>query len=611
MAEKSHIQEVVNKLPGKPGVYQFLNASGEFIYIGKAKNLKKRVTSYFTRSDQHSYKHDTLVRQIQDIRYILVDDESDALLLENNLIKENLPKYNIMLKDDKTYPWIVITNERFPRVMLTRNYILDGSVYFGPYTSVVMVRAMLDLIRQLFKLRTCKLSLTAENIARGKFQHCLEFDLGNCLAPCEDRQTEENYMVAISQIKEILKGNYQQVILQLKEAMGNFAKAYQFEQADIVRQKIETLEKYKGRSTIVNPKISNVDVFSILDEETHAYVNFMKIVNGAIVQSHNVEAVKKIEEAKEEILSYVIFDLRARFSSDAKEIIVPVLPDVCQPRVNYTIPKQGDKRKILELSERNALSYKKDRELARESLSRPDPSTSLLLDMKRDLRLKTLPVRIECFDNSNIQGTNPVASCVVFECGKPKKSDYRHYNIKTVEGPNDFASMEEVIHRRYSRLLQEGAQLPDLIIVDGGKGQLSAALVSLDKLSLREKIAIVGIAKRLEEIYVPGDSVPLYLDKNSRSLRLIQQLRNEAHRFGITFHRKKRESSLFESQLDVIPGIGPATKEKIQLKVKDLQLLSSMNIQEIASITGIRAAKILYDYFHQETADSSIPGNQG
>jgi excinuclease ABC subunit C len=601
MAEKPHIQEIVNKLPGKPGVYQFINASGGLIYIGKAKNLKKRVTSYFTRSDQHSYKHDALVRQIHDIHYILVDDESDALLLENNLIKENLPKYNIMLKDDKTYPWIVITNERFPRVMLTRNYILDGSVYFGPYTSVVMVRTMLDLIRHLFKLRTCKLSLTAENIEKGKFQHCLEFDLGNCLAPCEKRQTEENYMAAIGQIKEILKGNYQQVILQLKEAMSYYASLYQYEQADLVRQKIETLEKYKGRSTIVNPKISNVDVFSILDEDGHAYVNFMKIVNGAIVQSHNVEVLKKIAEIKEEILSYVIFDLRGRFKSDAREVIVAVLPDVCESGIRYTIPKQGDKRKLLELSERNALSYRKDRELAREALNRPDPATSILLDLKRDLRLKTLPVRIECFDNSNIQGTNPVASCVVFECGKPRKSDYRHYNIKSVEGPNDFASMEEVIYRRYARLIQEGSQLPDLIIVDGGKGQLSAALTSLEKLSLRERIAIVGIAKRLEEIYVPGDSVPLYLDKNSRSLRLIQQLRNEAHRFGITFHRKKRETALFESELDVIPGIGPVTKDKIQLKVTDLQLLGSMSIQEIASIAGMRAAKILHDHFHKQS----------
>ena len=610
MAEKPHIQEIVNKLPGKPGVYQFINATGDLIYIGKAKNLKKRVTSYFTRSDQHSYKHDALVRQIHDIQYILVDDESDALLLENNLIKENLPKYNIMLKDDKTYPWIVITNERFPRVMLTRNYILDGSVYFGPYTSVVMVRTMLDLIRQLFRLRTCKLSLTVENIEKGKFHHCLELDLGNCLAPCENRQTEENYMAAISQIKEILKGNYQQVILQLKEAMGNYARLYQFEQADLVRLKIETLEKYKGRSTIVNPKISNVDVFSILDEDSHAYVNFMKIVNGAIVQSHNVEVVKKIEEVKEEILSFVIFDLRARFNSDAREVIVQVLPDVGQPGVYFTIPKQGDKRKLLELSERNALSYKKDRELAREALSRPDPSTSVLLDLKRDLRLKTLPVRIECFDNSNIQGASPVASCVVFECGKPKKTDYRHYNIKTVEGPNDFASMEEVIYRRYARVMQEGAKLPDLIIVDGGKGQLSAALTSLDKLGLREAIAIVGIAKRLEEIYVPGDSVPLYLDKNARSLRLIQRLRNEAHRFGITFHRRKREAALFESELDVVPGIGPVTREKIQLKVKDLQLLSSMSIQEIASITGIKAAKILHDYFHQKSRSARDSGDK-
>lgn len=608
MTEKPHIQELVNKLPGKPGVYQFVNTSGDLIYIGKAKNLKKRVSSYFTRSDQHSYKHDALVRQINDIRYILVDDESDALLLENNLIKENQPRYNIMLKDDKTYPWIVITNERFPRVMLTRNYILDGSTYFGPYTSVVMVRAMLDLIRQLFKLRTCKLSLTIENIEKGKFQHCLEYDMGNCLAPCENRQTEESYMDSISQIKEILKGNYVQVILQLKESMQAYARSYHFEQADLVRLKIETLEKYKGRSTIVNPKISNVDVFSILDEDNYAYVNFMKIANGAIVQSHNVEVVKKIAEVKEEILSYVIFDLRARFKSDAREVIVPVLPDVCPPGLFYTVPKQGEKRKLLELSERNALSYRKDRELAREALSRPDPATSVLLDLKRDLRLKTLPVRVECFDNSNIQGTNPVASCVVFDCGKPKKSEYRHYNIKTVEGPNDFASMEEVIYRRYLRLIQEGTQLPDLIIVDGGKGQLSAALGSLDKLNLREKIAIVGIAKRLEEIYVPGDSVPLYLDKNSRSLRLIQQLRNEAHRFGITFHRKKRETALFESELDVIPGIGPATRDKIQLKVRDIQLLRTMSLPEIASITGMKAAKILMDYFQQKSLTKNNSG---
>jgi excinuclease ABC subunit C len=600
MVEKPHIQEIVNKLPVKPGVYQFINAAGDLIYIGKAKNLKKRVTSYFTRSDQHSFKHDALVRQINDIHYILVEDESDALLLENNLIKENQPKYNIMLKDDKTYPWIVITRERFPRVMLTRNYVLDGSIYFGPYTSVVMVRSILDMIRQLFKLRTCKLALSAENIEKGKFKHCLEFDLGNCLAPCENRQSEESYLSAIGQIREILKGNYQQVILQLKEAMGNYARIYQYEQADLVRLKIETLEKYKGRSTIVNPKISNVDVFSILDEESHAYVNFIKIVNGAIVQSHNVEVVKKIAEVKEEILSYVIFDLRARFNSDAREVIIPVLPDVCLPGIHYTIPKQGDKRKLQELSERNALSYRKDRELAREALSRPDPATSVLLDLKRDLRLKTLPMRIECFDNSNIQGTSPVASCVVFECGKPKKSDYRHYNIKTVEGPDDFASMEEVIYRRCARLVLESKQLPDLIIVDGGKGQLSAAVTSLDKLGLRDKIAIVGIAKRLEEIYVPGDSVPLYLDKNSRSLRLIQQVRNEAHRFGITFHRKKRETALFESELDIIPGIGPATKEKIQLKIKDLRLLSTMNIQELASIAGIKAAKILFDFYHKK-----------
>jgi excinuclease ABC subunit C len=597
---KPDIQEIVRKLPGKPGVYQFLNRTGDLIYIGKAKNLKKRVASYFTRSEQHSYKHDALVRQIHDIHYILVEDESDALLLENNLIKENQPKYNIMLKDDKTYPWIVIPNEGFPRVMLTRNYISDGSLYFGPYTSVVMVRSMLDLIRQLFKVRTCKLSLTKENIDKGKFRHCLEFDLGNCLAPCEGLQSAEDYASAIKEIKEILKGNFQDVILHLKESMQGFAKSYHFEMADLVRLKIETLEKYKARSTIVNPKISNVDVFSVVDEEHYAYVNFMKIAHGAIVQSHNVEVVKRITEVPKEILSYVIFDLRARFGSDAREIILPVTPDICPAGVIVTVPKQGDKRKLLELSGRNAMSYKKDREMAREAMNRSDSITGVLEELKKDLRLKVLPKRMECFDNSNIQGTNPVASCVVFENGKPKKSAYRHYNIKTVSGPNDFASMEEIIYRRYSRLIEEGTGLPDLIIVDGGKGQLSAAVNSMDKLKIRQKIAIVGIAKRLEEIYVPGDSIPLYLDKNSQSLRLIQQMRNEAHRFGITFHRQKRNQSLFESEMDRIPGIGTSTKEKIQLKVKDFQLLRSMSLEEIGAITGKRAARILQDYFRQK-----------
>jgi excinuclease ABC subunit C len=596
-AKTGSIHEKVKKLPEKPGVYQFLNFSGDILYIGKAKNLRKRVNSYFTRSDQHNYKHEVLVRKIHDIHYVLVEDESDALLLENNLIKEYQPRYNILLKDDKTFPWIVITKERFPRVLQTRNYILDGSEYFGPYTSVMMVRTMLDMIRQLYKLRTCKLNLSEDNIATGKFRRCLEFDLGNCLGPCEGLQPELDYQESIEQIREILKGNYQQVIIQLKKMMVGFSRLYQFEQAEIVRLKIETLERYKGKSTIVNPRISHVDVYSMIDDENIAYVNFIKIVNGAIVQSHNVEVVKRIAEPKEEILSFVIYDLRDRFKSDAKEIIVPFNPDTNPWKIKITIPVRGDKKRLLDLSERNARSYKRDRQMAKEVVNKGGMADTIMESLKRDLRLKKEPERIECFDNSNIQGTHPVASCVVFLGGRPKKSEYRHFNIKTVVGSDDFASMEEIILRRYSRVLLEKGILPDLIVVDGGKGQLSAAVKSLAKLELHDKIAIIGIAKRLEEIYIPGDPVPLYLDKNSKSLRLIQHMRNEAHRFGITFHRKKRESTFLESELDNISGIGKATREKVLLKLKDIQQLKEMSLEEMQKIAGNRAAKVLMNYF--------------
>jgi excinuclease ABC subunit C len=597
---KGLIHEKVKKLPEKPGVYQFLDLSGTVLYIGKAKNLRKRVNSYFTRSDQHNYKQEVLVKKISDIHYVLVEDESDALLLENNLIKEYQPRYNILLKDDKTFPWIVITKDRFPRIFQTRNYIVDGSEYFGPYTSVMMVRTMLDMIRQLYKLRTCKLTLSEQNILQGKFKRCLEYDLGNCLGPCEGLQSEDDYRNSIEQIREILKGNYQQVIVQLRKMMTGLSKAYRFEQAEIVRLKIETLEKYKGKSTIVNPKISHVDVYSMIDEESIAYINFMKIVKGAVVQSHNVEVVKRISEPKEEILDYVIFDLRERFKSDAREIIVPFNPETSPENVRFIIPVRGDKKRLLELSERNARSYKKDRQLAKESMSREGVAGSVLESLRKDLRLKMNPARIECFDNSNIQGANPVASCVVYLEGKPRKSEYRHFNIKTVIGPDDFASMEEIIFRRYSRVLRERKNLPDMIIVDGGKGQLSAALKSLEKLNLRDKIAVIGIAKRLEEIYIPDDPVPLYLDKNSKSLRFIQQIRNEAHRFGIAFHRRKRELTFLESELDHIMGIGKTTKQKILLQLKDIHMLREMNLEEIGKIAGKRAARILRDYFQQE-----------
>ena len=585
-------------MPERPGVYQFLNQNGEILYIGKAKNLRKRVSSYFNRNDQHNYKQEVMVSKVRDIHYVLVEDESDALLLENNLIKEYQPRYNILLKDDKTYPWIVVTKDSFPRVMQTRNYVVDGSQYYGPYTSVMMVRAMLDLIRQLYKLRTCKLNLTRENISKGKFRRCLEFDLGNCLAPCEGLQSESDYMHSIEQIHEILKGNYQQVILQLKKKMTELAGMYLFEQAEMIRLKIEILEKYKGKSTIVNPKISHVDVYSMIDEPNAAYVNFMKIVNGAVVQSHNVEVIKKMNELKEEILAFVIIDLRKRFRSDAKEIIVPFNPGILTGGIQFTIPIRGDKKKLLDLSGRNALSYKRDLQIAREVMNKGEQP--ILTSLQKDLRLKKEPLRIECFDNSNIQGTNPVASCVVFLSGKPRKSEYRHFNVKTVTGPDDFASMEEIIFRRYGRVLSEGGTLPDLIIVDGGKGQLSAALKSLDKLHIKDSVAIIGIAKRLEEIYVPGDPVPLYLDKNSVSLRLIQQIRNEAHRFGIAFHRKKREMAFMDSELDQIKGIGKVTRDKILLQLKDIQQLKEMDLEMIRQLAGPRAAKLLYDHFQHK-----------
>ncbi len=596
-SDTAPVQEIVRKLPEKPGVYQFLGISGDMLYVGKAKNLKKRVASYFTRSDQHNYKHEVLVKKIQDIQYIVVDDESDALLLENNLIKEYQPRYNIMLKDDKTFPWIAITAERFPRVIQTRNCIRDGSEYFGPYTSVMMVRTMLELIRQLYKLRTCKLSLSRENIERHKLKRCLEFDMENCLGPCEGLQTESDYSESISQIREILRGNYQQVIFQLKALMKEYARHYRFEQAEIIRMKIEVLEKYKGKSTIVNPKIHHVDVYSMIDEENMAYVNFMKIVNGAVIQSHNIEVVKRIAEAKQEILGYVIFNLRERFKSDAPEIIVPFYPDSHPAQLKITIPKRGDKQKLLALSERNALSYKRDRQLARDSEDRSKKNISILELLKKDLHLKGEPKKIECFDNSNIQGSDPVASCVVYIAGKPRKSEYRHFNIKSVIGPNDFASMEEIIFRRYRRMLDEGGLLPELIIIDGGKGQLSAALKSLRKLDIHEEVAIIGIAKRLEEIYTPKDPVPLYLDKNSPSLRFIQQIRNEAHRFGISFHRRKREITLFESELDNIKGIGEISKEKILSKVSDLKLLKEMNEEDLAELIGKKTARILSRHF--------------
>lgn len=597
MAEKPPLVDLVNHLPGKPGVYQFLNANGEILYIGKAKSLRKRVASYFSTPDSRHYKQDVLVKKIVEIRYILVENESEALLLENNLIKEYKPKYNILLKDDKTYPWICIKHERFPRVMQTRNYITDGSEYFGPYTSGLMVKTLLGLIRQLYKLRTCKLSLNISAIEKGKFRRCLEFHLDNCKGPCEGLQTEAEYEESVSEIKDILKGNYHQVILHLKKLMGRHAQEMRFEEAEVLRQKIEILEKFKGKSTIVNPKINNVDVFSMVDEDQFAFINFLKIVNGAIVQAHNVEIQKFLKESREDIFGYTIYQLRDRFKSTAQEIIVPFKPDLILAGVAITVPHRGDKKKLLELSIRNVTSFRNDKVSLRHVDKWTEQEETVLIKLQKDLRLSKIPYWIECFDNSNLQGTNPVASCVVFKSTRPLRQAYRHFNIKTVDGPNDYASMEEIVSRRYKRQLEEETILPDLIIIDGGKGQLAAAVKSLKKLELYGKIAVISIAKRLEEIYIPEDPIPLYLDKNSTSLRLIQRIRDEAHRFGITFHKKKRSGSQLQSAFKQIPGIGEATIEKLLKAEPDMEVLKNMPNDALIALVGSRAAGKIREYF--------------
>jgi excinuclease ABC subunit C len=597
MDNNAIVSEVVKKLPQKPGIYQFVSATGEIIYVGKAKNLRKRVVSYFKTSDLQSYKHSAMVNKITDIRYVIVESESDALLLENNLIKEIQPRYNILLKDDKTYPWICIKKERFPRVFSTRNYVNDGSEYFGPYTSGLMVKTLLDLIRQLYKLRTCNLLLCEEHISKGKYKRCLEYHLGNCKAPCEGLQNEEEYNQSISQIREILKGNLQSVIRHLQGSMKNCAQAMHFEEAQIVKNKLLILEKFRGKSTIVNPRISDVDVFGMVDEKSRSYINFLKVVQGAIVQAHNLEVIKRMDEEKDEVLISVIYDLRKRFNSQASEIIVPFKPAIGIDDVKFTIPQKGDKEKLLNLSVRNALSYKADRTASLSTVSINERENMILEQLKTDLRLQNIPDLVECFDNSNIQGSNPVASCVVFKSGKPLKSAYRHYNVKSVKGPDDFASMEEIITRRYRRLLDENGQIPDLIIIDGGKGQLNSAVKCLKNIGVYGKTSIIGIAKRLEEIYVPEDPVPLYINKNSLSLRFIQRVRDEAHRFGITFHRLKRSQSQLESVFSQIPGIGQKTKDKILRIESDIEKLKRMSLEDLIKMFGKREATTLFKYF--------------
>jgi len=587
---------VVSNLPDFPGVYQYFDKNGVIIYIGKAKNLKRRVSSYFTKSHDR-LKTTILVRKIVRLEYIVVDSEQDALLLENNLIKKYQPRYNILLKDDKSFPWICVKNEPFPRVFQTRNIYRDGSKYYGPYTNLSMVRALLSLIRQLYPLRTCKLKLTKDNIDSGKFRPCLEFHLGKCKAPCIGNESIENYTTYIDEVHTLLKGNISSVIKNLTQKMKSLADEYRFEDAHLVKQKLELLENYKSKSTIVSPTIHNVDVFTIKNKEKEAYVNYIRVANGRIIQAHTVEVKKKLDETDEDILIYTITDIRNRLGSSSQEIVLPFKINYPFEKLKITVPQIGDKKKLLELSNRNLLYFIAEK-VKRKELVDPERHTKRILNrMKEDLHLKELPVHIECFDNSNIQGTNPVASCVVFRNAKPYKKDYRHFNIKTVVGANDFASMEEIIFRRYKRLIDEKKSLPQLVIIDGGKGQLGAALNSFEKLNIRGQITVIGIAKKLEEIYFPGDSLPLYLDKNSESLKVIQFARNEAHRFGITFHRQKRSNSMIDSELLSIPGIGDKTAETLLRKFGSLDKVKKADMGDLTKLIGIAKAKIIFRYF--------------
>jgi len=596
--ETPDIKIQVQTLPESPGVYQYYDKNGKILYVGKAKNLKKRVTSYFNKKHD-SNRIEVMVKKICDIKHIVVATETDALLLENNLIKKYQPRFNVMLKDDKTYPWICIKNERFPRVFPTRRLIKDGSEYYGPYTNFKTVNILLELIKGLYQLRTCNYDLSEEKIRKGKYNVCLEYHLGNCKGPCEARQTEAEYNSYIDAIREIVKGNFKESLQQFREQMKDHAERLEFEAAQQIKNKIEVLENYQAKSTVVNPKITDVDVFSIVSDEGYGYVNFLQISHGSIIRSHTIEMKKKLDESDKELLELGIIEIRQRFNSTSKEIYVPFEVEVGE-HVKITIPQLGDKKKIIDFSIRNARYYRQE-QFKQMKIIDPDRHVNrIMAQMKLDLRLSVEPRHIECFDNSNIQGTHPVAACVVFKNGKASKNDYRKFNIKTVEGPDDFASMEEVVFRRYKRLLNEGEPLPQLIIVDGGKGQLSSGLKALEDLGLRGKIAIIGIAKRLEEIYYPGDSVPMYLDKKSETLKIIQQLRNEAHRFGITFHRNKRSKTALNTELESIPGVGDKTVVELLTHFRSLKRIKEVALDDLTQVIGAARAAIIFNYYHQD-----------
>lgn len=594
------IQRQLPLLPHKPGVYQYFDKDDKIIYVGKAKHLKKRVSSYFQKEHYENTKLRVLVSKIVRLEYIVVETESDALLLENNLIKKYQPRYNVLLKDDKSFPWICIKNEPFPRVFSTRSLVKDGSTFFGPYTSAHMVKVLLELIRQLYPLRTCNLALSEQNIEAGKFKPCLEYHIGNCKAPCIGKQNQKDYNESINTIRKILKGNIQEVITYLKKLMQQYAESYAFEEAQAVKEKIALLEKYKSKSTIVSPGVKDVDVFSIDADEDIVFVNFIKVLDGRIVQAHTVEMRRKLTETTLELLENSVLELRQRMNSHAPEIVLPMPLDFGIKGVKVTIPLKGDKKKLLELSERNLKYYKLERKKKKVEKQERQGAKRLMETMKKDLHLAQAPVHMECFDNSNIQGSDPVAACVVFRNGRPSKREYRHFHVKTVVGPDDFASMEEIVYRRYKRLLEEKQSLPQLIVIDGGKGQLGAAVNALTALGIMGCITIIGIAKRLEEIFFPGDPIPIYLDKKSESLKVIQHIRNEAHRFGITFHRDMRSKNMIDNQLQNIPGIGPKTVQILLEKYKSVKMVSQLSVNELNRVIGDDKAQRIVSYFQNK-----------
>lgn len=604
MAAEEHLKEKIKHLPNRPGIYKFYD-SQDIIYVGKAVDIRKRVSSYFNKSTQHNKKTRKLISQIANIEFTIVDTEADALLLENNLIKQYQPKYNILLRDGKTYPYICIVNERFPRVISTRNKVRDGSRYFGPYASVSTMNVLLDLIRILYPLRTCSYNLSRENIESGKYKVCLEYHIGNCKGPCENLYDEETYNQHITQIRNILAGNLTIAKNYFREKMMDAAKDFQYELAHSFKQKLDMLEDFQSKSTVVSNTLTDIDVFSITSNEQFAFINYLKVMNGAVIQTQSLEIQKKLDESDQEIMTSVIVQLRNEYESESKEILVNIELTLPLPNVTITYPQIGDKRKLLNLSLKNALYLRKEKESQQEK-SRDTHELRIMETLKKDLKLTELPRHIECFDNSNFQGDNPVAAMVCFKNAKPSKKDYRHFHIKTVVGPDDFASMYEIVHRRYRRLLDEAAPLPQLIIIDGGKGQLGMAVQALKDLDLWGKIPVVGIAKRLEEIFYPGDSLPLYIDKKSESLRLIQRIRNEAHRFAITFHRSKRDAGTLKTEITTVKGLGPATAERLLVKFKSVKKIKGLSEEELIAEVGPHKARVLREYFEGKGSEKNI-----